>query len=62
MGHKLETFKCQDLEVDKWSEIEVQNEETGEYEKKDIYEWDHIMEETKDERYLDDIISTDGKN
>ena len=29
---------------------------------KDIYEGDHIMEETKDERYLGDIISTDGKN
>ena len=61
VGHKMESFKCQNLEVDKWSEIEIQNQETGEYEIKDIYEGDHTMEETKDERYLGDIISTDGK-
>ena len=38
------------------------NEETGIEEIEDICEGEEIMEEKSDEKYLGDVISTDGKN
>jgi hypothetical protein len=62
VGHLCEEYKCQDLSVDKWTEVEVTNDETGEVEMEDHYAGEHIMEEKEEERYLGDVISTDGKN
>jgi hypothetical protein len=44
--------------VDKWTEAEVRNEETGDMIMTDVFEGEQKMEE----RYLGDIISTDGRN
>ena len=62
VGHTNSDYKCQDLSVDKWSEVEISNDVTGELEFKDIYDGVHIMEETDEEKYLGDVISTDGSN
>ena len=60
MGKQCETYKCDSLKVDKWEEVEILNEETG------IEEINcdgvQIMEEKSEEKYLGDVISTDGKN
>ena len=42
--------------------IPSMNEETGIEEIEDICEGEEIMEEKSDEKYLGDVISTDGKN
>ena len=62
VGKYCENFKCQDLKVDNWEEVEIQNEETGIDEIEDVLKGDLIMEEKMDEKYLGDVISTDGKN
>ena len=62
VGHVHEEFKCQDLSVEKWTEVEVTNDVTGESEIKDIWDGEENIEETTEEKYLGDIISTDGKN
>ena len=61
IGNSTKEYKCQDLSVDKWAEVEIENEETGYLEKKDIFAGEHLMEEKSEEKYLGDIISTDGK-
>ena len=40
----------------------ITNEETGIKEKEDICESKEVIEDVKEERYLGDIISSDGKN
>ena len=55
-------YKYQDLSVDKWEEVEVKNYETGEMEMKDIWTGEINMEEKEEEKYLGDVISTDGRN
>ena len=62
VGHATEEYKCQDLSVDKWTEAEVRNEETGDMIMTDVFEGEQKMEEKMEERYLGDIISTDGRN
>ena len=62
VGHTLEDYKCQDLSVDKWTEVEVQNEVTGEQELKDIFTGEQVMEQKEEEKYLGDLISVDGRN
>ena len=62
VGHVREAYKCQDLSVDKWKEVEMENDITGEIETKDIYDGDHLMEEKTEEKYLGDVIATDGRN
>ena len=37
MGHVQEDFKCQDLSVDQWKEVEVKNDVTGEVDLEDIW-------------------------
>ena len=56
VGKVCEDFKCQTLSVDKWIEVEKENEI------EDKYVGDEIMEDTDDEKYLGDIISNDGRN
>ena len=50
------------MSVDKWEEVEVKNYETGEMEMKDIWTGEINMEEKEEEKYLGDVISTDGRN
>jgi hypothetical protein len=62
VGKCQEEYKCQTLKVDNWKEAEIQNEETGLDEIDDIFEGYEIMEEKMEEKYLGDVISTDGRN
>ena len=58
VGKQYEEFKCQTLKVDNWEEIEMMNEETGLEDIEDVCNAKITMEE----KYLGDVISTDGKN
>ena len=62
VGNKRENFKCQELKVDNWEEVEIKNDETGVEDIKDVCNGEITMEEKQEEKYLGDIISTDGKN
>ena len=50
------------MEIDEWKEVAVTNDITGEVEIEDICTGDVTMEETSEEKYLGDLISTDGRN
>ena len=62
VGKCKEDFKCQNLFVDNWKEIEVKNEETGISHIEDTLVGEEIMEEKAEDKYLGDIISNDGRN
>ena len=62
VGKKTVDFKCQDLFLDKWTEVEIKGEESEQTEYKDLYDGDDIIEEKEEDRYLGDIISVDGRN
>ena len=62
VGKTCENYKCQDLKVDKWEEIVIKNEEKGTEDIDDVCNGYKIMEENKEEKYLGDLISSDGKN
>jgi hypothetical protein len=50
------------MSVDKWTEVEVRNEETGELQMTDVCDGQQTMEDKLAEKYLGDIISVDGRN
>jgi hypothetical protein len=54
-------YKCQDLSVDRWEEVELIKDDTGEMEMKDIWSGELNMEEKEEEKYLGDVISTDER-
>ena len=62
VGYLHDPYKCQDLSVDNWTEVDVINDVTGELEIKDQYAGEQMMEEKDEEKYLGDLISTDGRN
>ena len=62
VGHLDQAYKCQDMLVDRWTEVEIKNDVTGEVDTKDILNGEQLMEEKTEERYLGDVISTDGRN
>jgi hypothetical protein len=62
VGKVCEEYKCQTLKIDNWKEVEVVNEETGIDAIEDSCEGVENMEEKDEEKYLGDIISTDGRN
>ena len=62
VGKDRVDYKCQDLSVDKWTEVEVQNDVSGMVDMRDIFDGEHLMEEKEDEKYLGDVIATDGRN
>ena len=62
VGKDRVDYKCQDLSVDKWTEVKVQNDVSGMGDMKDIFDGEHLMEEKEDEQYLGDVIGTDGRN
>ena len=51
-----------DLHVDGWKVVEVTEVTTGEKILDDEYTGAHKMEEVDNEKYLGDILSSDGKN
>ena len=57
-----EEFKNVELYVDGWKMKNVTNVETGERERKDTFEGDMEISHISEERYLGQIISSDGKN
>ena len=62
IGKYCVKYKCDTLEVDSWTEVQIINDETGISEIEDNCEGKEIMEERTDEKYLGDLISKDGKN
>ena len=62
VGHLQKPYKCQELFVDKWSEVELRNDVTGDIETNDLFEGEQAVEEKSEDKYLGDIISTDGRN
>ena len=53
---------CPDLHVDGWKMETVTELETGLVEQNEEYAGIHKMKEVVDEKYLGDIVSSDGKN
>ena len=53
---------CPTLYVDKWKVEAIEEIEANKPSVKDVEDGFHIIEETGEEKYLGDIISTDGKN
>ena len=62
IGRYQEDFKCQQLFVDNWEEVKVENTDTGEVTMEDCCVGEEIMEEKDSEKYLGDLISNDGRN
>ena len=62
IGKYCRDYNCNTLQVDNWKEVFITNEETGITEQEDICESKEVIEDVKEERYLGDIISSDGKN
>ena len=62
VGKYCEEFKCRNLVVDSWKELEILDEETGIQKMKDIFTGKEIMGEGNEEKYLGDVISNDGRN
>ena len=62
IGKQKEEYKCESLKVDNWQEVEIINDETGMQEIIDICNGEQVMEEKLEEKYLGDVISTDGRN
>ena len=53
---------CPDFHVDGWKVVEVTEVTTGEKTLEDEYAGVHKMKEVDNEKYLGDILSSDGKN
>ena len=62
IGKKREEYKCGKMLVDKWTELEVRNDVTNETEIEDTFAGEEEMEEKEEEKYLGEMISSDGKN
>ena len=64
--HKLHIGKnqhvCPDLFVDDWRMEKIDEFETGIRNLKDVFNGDYAMEGVEDEKYLGDLLTTDGTN
>ena len=61
VGKFCEEFKCQQLFVDEWKEVEIIDEKEI-AKSEEIFVGEGVMEEKEEERYLGDILSQDGRN
>ena len=61
VGKKCVKEICPDLQVDGWEMKTVTEVETGKSSHEDIYNGMHKMEAVSSEKYLGDILSSDGK-
>ena len=50
VGQIAKEYKCKDLSVDKWTEMDIKNEETGELKMTDVCQGEEKMEEKMEER------------
>ena len=62
VGKVKDDYKCQQLLIDKWEENWVEDPESGKFRLEDCCNGEDVMEEKEDERYLGDVVSTDGRN
>ena len=62
VGRECEEYKCQTLNIDDWKEVEIVYEESGIDEIEDSCEGVEEMEMKNEEKYLGDVLSTDGRN
>ena len=62
VGNKEKDYKCVKMSVDKWTEEEMKEEKRKESAIKDTFVGREEMEEKEEEKYLGDMISTDGRN
>ena len=62
IGKFCEEFKCQNLYVDKWEEVELKDDEIGITKIGDTVVGEELMEDKTEEKYLGDVISNDGRN
>ena len=53
---------CPDLKIDKWSTVHEDKDSNSESSLNDVYDGKHLIEERKNEKYLGDIIDSNGKN
>ena len=60
-GKCKEEFKCQQLFVDTWEEVEVLTN-SGEVDMEECCVGEERIEEKSKEKYLGDVISEDGRN
>ena len=56
VGKTYEKYKCQDLKVDRWEELDIYDEEKGIDDIEDVCDGYEIMEEKSEEKYLGDIL------
>ena len=61
VGHVKQDFRCQDLTVEQWDEVEIIDDD-NKYIEEDQFVGEQKMEEKQEEKYLGDVISTDGRN
>ena len=62
IGKDSEKYKCGKLSVEKWTEVEVRNDNINKRDIENIFEGEEEIEEKIEEKYLGDVISSDGKN
>ena len=62
IGKCYDKYKCQDLKVDKWEELEIKSSEELMDDIKDLCTGSEVMEKKSEEKYLGEVISADGKN
>ena len=62
VGKLCEEFKCQELYIDNWKEVLIENSDDGKVGIEDCLVGEEVMEEKSEEKYLGDVISNDGRN
>ena len=62
IGKDIPDYKKPDLFIDSWKMQEVQDMITGNKRNEETYEEGHITEESRSEKYLGKILSSDGSN
>ena len=62
VGKLCEEFKCQELYIDNWKEVLIENTDDGKVGIEDCLVGEEVMEEKSEEKYLGDVISNDGRN
>ena len=62
IGRKKEKYKCSPVSLDYWKLEETENKDTGEVFLWEEYQGKKEIKEVSHERYLGDIISSDGSN
>ena len=62
IGNSYDEITCTDLYENGWKEESVKTVETGTLKIKDTYEGEQVLDSAQGEKYLGDIVSSDGKN